>query len=514
MRDYADEQPRHHRVDRRVGDAIAGKAVAMPITPTKKIWMDGELVDWDEAKIARAHATPCTTAPASSRASAPTRPPRASPCSACASTSERLLASAKIFMIDVPFTRRRAGRGDQAAVVRENELHDGCYMRPLVYLGYGEMGLNPLPCPVNVSIAAWPWGAYLGDEGMANGVRMKISSWQRHDPNAVPDGGQGHRDVRELVAGQGRGAQGRLRRGDHAGPRRPGLGVHRREPLHRPRRRAHHARRPPRPARSRASPRTRSIEIANDLGYEVRHEALIRTDLYLADEAFLTGHGGRGRADRARSTTARSATGRPGPITKEIQETYLATVRGEVPSTRSGWTMSEQTRARARPRRRSGHRHSARSSHSHSHSMASHHFELPDLPETVDIFDTILRDGSQQEGLSLTVEDKIRVAEQLDHLGVAYIEGGWPGANPNDTEFFRRFKQELTLDDGDAGGLRLDPAGRDRRPRTTRCSGHLVEADTEVVCIVAKSWDRHVDEALRHLARRGAWPWSKTRSRS
>ena len=60
------------------------------------------------------------------------------------------------------------------------------------------------------------------------------------------------------------------------------------------------------------------------------------------------------------------------------------------------------------------------------------------MPEAVDIFDTILRDGSQQEGLSLTVDDKLRVAEQLDHLGVAYIEGGWPGANPKDNEFFAR----------------------------------------------------------------------------
>src|SRR6202049_1192717 len=68
-----------------------------------------------------------------------------------------------------------------------------------------------------------------------------------------------------------------------------------------------------------------------------------------------------------------------------------------------------------------------------------------ELPEAVDIFDTTLRDGSQQEGLSLTVDDKLRVAEQLDHLGVAYIEGGWPGANPKDEEFFARAPVELCL---------------------------------------------------------------------
>src|SRR4029434_10027481 len=66
-----------------------------------------------------------------------------------------------------------------------------CYIRPIVYLGYGEMGLNPLPCPVNVSIAVWPWCTYLGDEGIATGVRMKISSWKRHDPNALPPAAKG-----------------------------------------------------------------------------------------------------------------------------------------------------------------------------------------------------------------------------------------------------------------------------------------------------------------------------------
>ncbi len=128
--------------------------------------------------------------------------------------------------------------------------------------------------------------------------------------------------------------------------------------------------------------------------------------------------------------------------------------------------------------------------------MASHHYDLPDLPTKVDIFDTILRDGSQQEGLSLTVEDKIRVAEQLDHLGVAYIEGGWPGANPKDTEFFRRFRHELdlTMSTLVAFGSTRRAGGDTESDEVLRT---LIEADTEVVCIVAKSWDRHVDVALR-----------------
>jgi 2-isopropylmalate synthase len=87
----------------------------------------------------------------------------------------------------------------------------------------------------------------------------------------------------------------------------------------------------------------------------------------------------------------------------------------------------------------------------------------------VDIFDTTLRDGSQQEGLSLTVDDKLRVAEQLDHLGVTFIEGGWPGANPKDEEFFARAPGRAAPVDGHAGGLRVDAATPVSGRRTTRC---------------------------------------------
>jgi 2-isopropylmalate synthase len=121
---------------------------------------------------------------------------------------------------------------------------------------------------------------------------------------------------------------------------------------------------------------------------------------------------------------------------------------------------------------------------------------LPDLPEAVDIFDTILRDGSQQEGLSLTVDDKLRVAEQLDHLGVTFIEGGWPGANPKDVEFFARAAKELTLHTAT-----LVAFGSTRRagvkPEDDDVLANLIAAGAPVACIVAKTWDRHVAEALR-----------------
>ncbi len=140
--------------------------------------------------------------------------------------------------------------------------------------------------------------------------------------------------------------------------------------------------------------------------------------------------------------------------------------------------------------------HTAPQAREHAHTASAHSHELPAMPAAVDIFDTTLRDGSQQEGLSLTVDDKIRVAEQLDHLGVTYIEGGWPGANPKDDEFFARAPAELVLSTSTlvAFGSTRRAGVRAEQDDVLR---KLVEASTSVVCIVAKSWDRHVTDALR-----------------
>jgi len=118
------------------------------------------------------------------------------------------------------------------------------------------------------------------------------------------------------------------------------------------------------------------------------------------------------------------------------------------------------------------------------------------VPAAVDIYDTTLRDGSQQEGVSLTVEDKLRVARLLDHLGVAYVEGGWPGANPKDDEFFRRARDELAFESATlvAFGSTRRPGGR---AATDETLAHLRRAGTEVVCLVGKASDLHVTEALR-----------------
>ena len=122
--------------------------------------------------------------------------------------------------------------------------------------------------------------------------------------------------------------------------------------------------------------------------------------------------------------------------------------------------------------------------------------------EMVEVFDTTLRDGMQVEGVSATVEDKLRIAEQLDHLGVHFIEGGWPGANPKDVEFFARAATELTLHNSVlvAFGSTRRPRGKSDDDATLR---NLLEANTSAVCIVAKSWDYHVKEALQTTLEEG-----------
>jgi 2-isopropylmalate synthase len=132
-----------------------------------------------------------------------------------------------------------------------------------------------------------------------------------------------------------------------------------------------------------------------------------------------------------------------------------------------------------------------------SHATSDHQSVI-DLAgaEHVEVFDTTLRDGLQVEGVSATVEDKLRIAEQLDYLGVDFIEGGWPGANPKDIEFFQRAVSELKLSSSTlvAFGSTRRPRGKVDDDATLR---NLLDAQTSAVCIVAKSWDYHVLEALQ-----------------
>ena len=226
----------------------------MPITPTEKIWMNGELV----AVGRRPHPHPHPHAPLRhgrvrgdprlrdrprSRRVPPHRPHRAAVPLGRRSSAWRSP------------TRSTSSCRPPRTPCASHGL-PGCYVRPIAYYGYGEMGLNTLPCTVDVSIACWPWGAYLGDDALTKGVRMKISSWTRHDHNTMPPASKTTGNYVNSQPGQGRGAQGGLRRGAHAQP--AGVRV-----ASAPARTsswpatAGSSRRRCRPARSRASRRTR-----------------------------------------------------------------------------------------------------------------------------------------------------------------------------------------------------------------------------------------------------------------
>jgi branched-chain amino acid aminotransferase len=294
----------------------------MPFEKTDLIWMDGELVPWDQAQVhvlvhglhygsgvfegIRTYAA--VDGPAVFRLT---------------DHIQRLLDSAKLLMIKVPYTREELVDACKLTV-RENGLQS-CYVRPLVYLGYGEMGLNPLPCPVNVAIAVWPWGAYLGEESLEAGVRVKVSSWRRMDPNVNPVAAKGtgiyiNSSLAKIEAVQSGydeaimlNSHGQVAEctGENIFIVKDGILIT-----------------PPLSSGALGGFTRESImTIARDLGVPVTEQILLRHDLYLADEAFLTG-------TAAEVVPIRSVDGREigsrGEITKLLQTTYLDAVRGKV----------------------------------------------------------------------------------------------------------------------------------------------------------------------------------------
>jgi branched-chain amino acid aminotransferase len=287
----------------------------------EKIWMNGELVDWADAKIhvgshglhygsgvfegIRAYET--------AKGSAVFR---------LTDHLKRLHNSAKLLYMELPYSIEEL-KAACVELIGANGRAE-CYLRPIAFYGYGELGVSAVGNPLDVVIMSWPWGAYLGEEGLAAGIRVKISSWKRVGANVIPhvskatgiylnsmlavmEANRAGYDEAILLTDEGYVADGSgenvfvVKNGtmytpDLSASILPGI------------------------------TRDTIIQIAQDLGYSVIEKPLIRTDLYLADEVFMCG-------TAAEVTPIREVDdqpiGPPGPVTLEIKRNYLDTVRGK-----------------------------------------------------------------------------------------------------------------------------------------------------------------------------------------
>jgi branched-chain amino acid aminotransferase len=291
----------------------------MPITPTPKIWMNGELVDWQDAKIhVLTHTLHYGTGVFEGiRAYETARGPAVF---RLTDHIKRMANSAQILGMDLPYTVEELVQAAKDTV-RSTGL-SACYVRPIAYLGYGEMGLNTLPCSTDVAIACWPWGAYLGDDAVDKGVRMKISSWVRHDHNTMPPASKTTGNyvnsslakVEALKAGYDEAIMlapsGLVAEctGENIFCVRNGTIIT-----------------PPLSAGALEGITQNSVmTIARDLGFDVRVDNLARSDLYIAEELFVCG-------TAAEVSSVNSVDDRPipcpGRMTKAIAETYARAVR-------------------------------------------------------------------------------------------------------------------------------------------------------------------------------------------
>jgi len=302
----------------------------MSFPKSEKIWMNGKLVPWDDAKIhvgahvihygsavfegIRAYATP--DGPAVFRLDAHT---------------ERLYNSAKIYRMDVPYSPDEFNAA-LCETIAVNRL-DACYIRPIIYRGYGQLGVNPFPCPVDVAIMVWDWGKYLGTESLEKGVDACVSSWTRLAPNTMPTMAKSSANymnsqlikMEAVKEGYSEGialdAQGNLSEGSGENLFLVAKGTLLTPPLV-----------------SSVLPgitRDTVLALARRLDIPVREQEMPREMLYLADEVFFTG-------TAAEITPIRSidkitvGRGMRGPVTEALQKAFFDVVECRVPD-EFGW---------------------------------------------------------------------------------------------------------------------------------------------------------------------------------
>ena len=304
----------------------------MPITAAKHIWYNGKLVPWDKAQVhVLAHALHYgSTVFEGERAYAT---PQGPVIFRLRDHTRRLFDSAKIYRMEIPYTQEQINAACKEIIVA-NALNRGAYLRPFVFRGYGEIGVAPkTPPPLETVIAAFEWGAYLGAEGLENGIDVCVSSWQRLAPNTIPTLGKaaGNYLSSQLISmeakrlgfaeGIGLGVDGTVSEG--AGEN---LFLIRDGVLYTP---------TIVNAILQGITRDTVMTLARAHGFEVREQALPREMLYLADEIFLTG-------TAAEITPVRSVdhvqigAGKRGPITEALQAAFFGLFNGKTPD-KWGW---------------------------------------------------------------------------------------------------------------------------------------------------------------------------------
>lgn len=302
----------------------------MAVKKSEKIWHNGKFIDWDEAKIhilshvisygsalfegIRCYATP--QGPAIFRLPEHT---------------QRLINSCHIYRIEVPYLRDELMNA-MAELVRVNRMPH-CYLRPIVLRGYGEVGVNPYPCPIEVYIACWDWGKYLGDEALEHGVDVCVSSWARMAPNSLPAMAKAAANYMNsqlikmealangYVEGIALDINGYVSEGSGENVFVVREGVVSTPPL----------------ASSVLPGITRDtvIRLCHELGIAVVEQPIPREMLYIADELFFSGTAAEITPIRS-VDKVRVGSGTRGPITKRLQDEFFAIIRGQKKD-RHGW---------------------------------------------------------------------------------------------------------------------------------------------------------------------------------
>jgi len=293
----------------------------MSLPKVDTIWMDGALVDWDAAQVhvlthalhygsgvfegIRCYETP--DGPAVFR---------------LVEHMERFDRSARMLLMDLDFSVEETVEAVKETI-RSNRL-SSCYIRPIAFRGYGVMGLDPLPAPINVVIAAWPWDTYLGEDALKHGVAVGVSSWRQRGINSTPPAikatGQYINSSLARVEANRHGyaeavllnEEGKVCEGTGEN-----LFIVKKGVIHTP---------PVSDGILEGITRDSIMTLARDKGIDVRETSLVRTDLYTCDEMFMTG-------SAAEVVPVHSVDGReigdPGPITLDLQESFFRVVKGE-----------------------------------------------------------------------------------------------------------------------------------------------------------------------------------------